>query len=57
MNILHILRSDPIPMINIFIHGISESSEYKYFNLNQENIDYDKLVEEIFYSDRVICWW
>ncbi len=57
MKILHILRSEPDEMIRMFIRETSAAAEPIEFPLYQENVDYDELVEKIFASDRVICWW
>lgn len=57
MKNLHILRSEPTPMTRNFIQAISSDGENELFLLYQKDIDYDRLVNEIFSSDRVICWW
>jgi hypothetical protein len=57
MKTLHILRSEPTPMTRNFIQTTSNDGENEQFLLYREDIDYDRLVNEIFSSDRVICWW
>ena len=57
MKTLHILRSEPTPMTLKFVRTISNNGENGQFKLYQEDIDYDRLMNEIFSSDRVICWW
>ena len=57
MKTLHILRSEATPMTRDFIQATSKVSENEQILFYQEIIDYDRLVEEIFSSDRVICWW
>ena len=57
MKILHILRSEPDEMTRNIISQTFEDAQNNEIPLHQENIDYDKLVADIFASDSVICWW
>ena len=57
MKTLHILRSEPTPMTQDFIQATSAGAQDKQFVLYRDEIDYDRLVSEIFSSERVICWW
>ncbi|MBU0545366.1 MAG: hypothetical protein KKH97_08520 [Proteobacteria bacterium] len=57
MKTLHILRSEPTTMTQNFIQATSADGGNEQVKLYQENIDYNRLVHEIFISDRVICWW
>ncbi len=57
MKTLHILRSELTPMTLKFVQTTSNHGENGQFKLYQEDIDYDRLMNEIFSSDRVICWW
>jgi len=57
MKNLHILRSEPTPMTLKFIQATSNDEGNEQFKLYQEDIDYNRLINEIFSSDRVICWW
>ncbi|UCF82504.1 MAG: hypothetical protein JSV50_15070 [Desulfobacteraceae bacterium] len=57
MKILHILRSEPDEMTQLFIRGTSRGAESLTILLYQGEVDYDELVKEIFNSDRVISWW
>ena len=57
MKTLHILRSEPTSMTRDFIQATSKAGENEKFPFYGEDIDYDRLVNEIFSSDRVICWW
>jgi hypothetical protein len=57
MKTLHILRSEPTPMTLDFIEATSTGSENEQISICDENLDYSRLVNEIFSSDRVICWW
>ena len=57
MKILHILRSEPDKMTRSFISQTFEDAQNIEIPLYQEDVDYDKFVEEIFTSDKVVCWW
>jgi hypothetical protein len=57
MEILHLLRSEPDELVNMFIQEVSKGKKTAEIPLYQGEIDYDRLIEEIFKSDRVISWW
>lgn len=57
MKILHILRSEPDDMVALFIRETSQGHDARSFPLYQDPVDYDRLVQSIFDSDRVFSWW
>ena len=57
MKILHIMRTQPDDMVTLFINKTSQGHDSSNFPLYQEPVDYDRLVQEIFDSDRVFSWW
>ena len=57
MKILHILRSAPDDIVRKFIEDTSQGTESIERPLYRGEIDYDQLLNDIFESDRVICWW
>ncbi len=57
MKVLHILRSPPDRMVRELMSGLSRDNESKEFALYREDVDYDRLIKQIFESERVICWW
>lgn len=57
MKLLHILRSEPNDLVRRFIQGMSRERASQEVPLYQGPVDYDRLVKDIFESDRVICWW
>ncbi len=57
MKILHVLRSEPDDMVRLFIKETGAGEEIEEVALYQGAVDYDRLVKEIFESDRVISWW
>lgn len=57
MKILHILRSEPDQMTRNLIQQSFEDAQNTEVPLYQENVNYDKLVTDIFSCDKVISWW
>jgi hypothetical protein len=57
MKILHILRSEPDDMVALFIRETDQGHDTQSFPLYQDPVDYDRLVQNIFDSDRVFSWW
>ncbi len=57
MKIVHLLRSFPSDLIRCFVDEVSKDKECIEVPLYQEPVDYDRLIGDIFESDRVICWW
>jgi len=57
MRILHILRSEPEESVEKMIDILSETDEATVQPLFQGEIDWPRLVDDIFAHDKVICWW
>ena len=57
MTILHIQRTEPDDTVRILIREISKGQDYREIALFAEDVDYHRLIDEIFSSDRVISWW
>ena len=57
MKILHILRSEPDDVVRFLVKGMSGGESSGEVPLYRGPVDYGKLVEDIFRSDMVICWW
>jgi hypothetical protein len=57
MRILHILKSEPDETIEKLIGYLTETDEITVQPLFQGNIDWIRLVDDIFAHDKVICWW
>jgi len=57
MKLLHILRSEPDGLVRRFIDGMSHGEKSREVHLYRGPVDYDRLVQDIFQSDKVICWW
>ena len=57
MKILHILRSEPDETVQNIVKSTTNGDESKIMELYQENIDWSRLVDDIFSHDKVISWW
>jgi hypothetical protein len=57
MKLLHILRSEPDEMVRRFIRKMSDGDGSKEIPLYEGPVDYDRLVDEIFQNEMVVCWW
>jgi hypothetical protein len=57
MKILHILRSKPDDVVKKLMEEVSRREQSKEVPLYEGDVDYDRLVKEIFESDQVISWW
>ena len=57
VRILHILKDNPDATVEKLINYLSETDEATVLPLSQGNIDWHRLVDDIFAHDKVICWW
>jgi hypothetical protein len=57
MKILHILRSAPDETVEKLIGYLSEDADSTIKSLFQGNVDWGRLVDDIFSHDKVISWW
>ncbi len=57
MKILHILRSEADQNVEKFIDVLSEGNESTVAPLYQGDIDWSRLVDDIYSHDKVVCWW
>jgi hypothetical protein len=53
---LHILRSKPDGQVRELIRVVTPG-EMGQIALYEDPVDYDRLIDELFSHDRVICWW
>ncbi len=56
MKVLHILRSQPDPLTRKLIDGMARLGEGREVPLYQGKVDYARLVQDIFQSEKVISW-
>lgn len=57
MKVLHILKSEPDATVQTLREAIDREATVSTVHLYQGETDWAGLVEAIFTSDRVICWW
>jgi hypothetical protein len=57
MMLLQIMRSEPDETVQSLIREVSKDNESQEVSLYEGAVDYDKLIQDIFVSDQVICWW
>ena len=55
--ILHILKSEPDETVEKLSVVISMEDPTTVVMLYEDSVDWPALVDEIFNSDKVICWW
>jgi hypothetical protein len=56
MKILHIMKKDPDASTKKIIEVQASGNQSKIIDLTQGGIAYDKLVTDVFTSDKVFCW-
>lgn len=58
MKVLHILRSEPDDTVERLIDSIpDQTDETTVKELFKAQIDWSRLVDDIFSHEKVICWW
>ena len=57
MRTLHLLRTEPSITVERLIEYYSDEEECAVEALYQGDIDWSRLVDDIFSYDRIICWW
>jgi hypothetical protein len=56
MKILHIVKKTPDASTKKIIEAQASGNQSKIIDLTHGGIAYDKLVTEVFASDKVFCW-
>ena len=57
MKILHIFRSEPDETVQNIVKSTTNGDESKVVELYQDNIDWSRLVDDIFLPHTVVSWW
>ena len=57
MKKLHILRTEPKEIVEKLIEALSDEEGVSVEALYQENVNWSRLVDDIFEYDKIICWW
>ncbi len=57
MKVLHILRTEPDDTVRICLEAFSTEDAGNVAALYKDDVDWSRLVDDIFSHDKVICWW
>lgn len=57
MEILHIFKTRPDRMTELFAGELSKDKDTTVVKLYADDIDWERLVDQIFSHDTVITWW
>lgn len=57
MKTLHILKSKPDRTVERLIQLYSDEDGVAVMVLYQSDVNWSRVVDEIFAHDKVICWW
>jgi len=57
MKLLFIYKTAPDEITQTLAREMAEGNEVTEFNLYEEPVDYSKLLDLIFESEKVITWW
>jgi hypothetical protein len=57
MKILNLLKSEAGKNVELFIEKMGEGEDSHTIKLYEETVDWNQLVDEIFASNKVVCWW
>lgn len=57
MKILHILRTEPDETVKEMVASTTNGDQSTAVQLYKDDIDWSRLVDEIFSHDKIICWW
>ena len=57
MKVLHIFRSEPDETVRKIVKSTTNGDQSEVTKLYQDNIDWFRLVDDIFSHEKVISWW
>ena len=57
MKVLHIFRSEPDETVQKIVKSTTNGDQSEVTKLYQDNIDWFRLVDDIFSHEKVISWW
>jgi hypothetical protein len=57
MKILHILRTEPDQTVKEIVVSTTNGDESSTAELYKGDIDWSRLVDDIFSHDKIISWW
>ncbi len=57
MKLLNIFRSEPDDTVKTLCESLSGKNQCDEIRLYEGDVDWEKLVDDIFSHDKVVCWW
>jgi hypothetical protein len=57
MKVLHILRTEPDDTVRRCLEAFSTEDAVNVAALYKGDVDWSRLVDDIFSHEKVICWW
>ena len=57
MQVLHVVRSKPDALVRRLVDEMSKGKTAREVPLYEGQVDYDRLVKDVFEAEKVICWW
>jgi hypothetical protein len=57
MKVLHVLRTEPDDTVETCMEAFSVEEVVNVTALYKDDIDWFRMVDDIFSHDKVICWW
>ena len=57
MKILHIFRTEPDETVEDIVKAIINGDESKVLELYKGDIDWSRVVDDIFSHEKIISWW
>jgi hypothetical protein len=57
MKLLNIVRTKPDAQVRILVQEVSKGKDAREVPLYEGQVDYDRLVKDIYEAEKVICWW
>jgi hypothetical protein len=56
MKILHLVKSEPSPLVKKIIETHSKSHEVKVINLAKKEASYETIIDEVASCDKLMSW-
>ncbi len=57
MDVLHIFKTKPDSLTELFVKKISEDKKSTMIHLYSSDIDWEEVVDAIFLHKKVVTWW
>ncbi|MCE5194412.1 MAG: hypothetical protein LLF28_02995 [Nitrospiraceae bacterium] len=56
MKILYIFIDEPTELSDRVVSVHMKDNEVKVIDLSKKKVPYEKIIDDVFYFDKVICW-